>query len=106
MTMEFVVDMTAWGALALVVGAIVIGIVAQLIGDARFRYEWVATAIGAFVAALVASEFVTAWATVEPVWEGVALWPAIIAGIIGGAVVAIVVRYATGGSMLHGPHPA
>lgn len=104
--MEFVIDMSVWGALALVVGALAIGIVAQLIGDARTNYEWVATSIGAFLAALVASEFVTAWSTVEPVWEGVALVPALIAGIVVGAVVAVVVRYATGGSMLHGPHAA
>jgi hypothetical protein len=104
--MELAVDMTVWGAFALVVGAIVIGVVAQLIGDARLSFEWVVTAIGAFVAALFASEFVTAWATVEPVWEGVALVPALIAGIVVGALVALVVRYATGGSMLHGPHAA
>lgn len=104
--MEFTINIGVGGAVLLVGGALVVGAVAQLIGNVRLGYEWVITAIAAFVGALVASEFITAWRTFEPVWDGVALVPALLGGLVVGAIVDIVVRYSSGGSLIHGPHAA
>ena len=104
--MGFEVDMGAAGLGLLVIGAMVIGIGFQLIGDVRFGYEWVVTAIAAFVGALAASEFIVDWRAVGPVWDGIALAPALIGALVVGMVVEVVFRYSSGGSLLHGPHVA
>jgi hypothetical protein len=41
---------------------------------------------------------VTSWQTIEPVWEGVALLPALAGGVVLGVIADVVVRFATGGS--------
>ena len=93
--MEFTIALGLGGWLALIVGAIVIGVVAQYIGDAHFGYEWVLTAIGAFIGGLVLSEFFVDLRSFEPVWDGLALIPAAIGGVVLGGVVAGVTRYLT-----------
>jgi vancomycin permeability regulator SanA len=104
--MDFNIDMGIYGAIALVLGAVVVGVVLQLIGEVHFGFEWIVTGIFAFAAAVVASEFVTAWRTVEPVWDGVALLPALIAGVVVGIVADAVLRFFTHGSYIrHGPQP-
>ena len=96
--MEFAVDMTVWGAVILIVGALVIGVISQFIGDVRTPYHWIVVAIAALVGGVFASEMVTAWQTIEPVWEGVALLPALVGGLVLGVVADAVMRFATGGS--------
>jgi uncharacterized membrane protein YeaQ/YmgE (transglycosylase-associated protein family) len=86
--MEFSFDVGLWGWLILIVGAVVLGIIAQLIG------------IGAFVGAFAASEFITGWRTYEPVFDKLALIPALIGGIVVGIVVAVATRFLTGGRYL------
>ncbi len=106
--MEFTITMTYLGWLLLVGGAVVIGIVYQLIGQAiaevTMPYEWVVTAIVAFLGGLVCGQFVTAWLTIEPVWEGLALLPALIGGLVAGGVAAIAVRLVSGGTLVGKPH--
>jgi len=108
--MDFTITMTTLGWLLLIGGAIVIGIVYQLIGqlvaEVHMPFEWVVTAIFAFLGGLVAGQFVTAWLTIEPVWEGLALVPALIGGLVTGGVAAIVVRLLTGGTLIGHPHAA
>jgi len=108
--MDFTITMTTLGWLLLIGGAIVIGIVYQLIGqlvaEVHMPFEWVVTAIFAFLGGLVAGQFVTAWLTIEPVWEGLALAPALIGGLVTGGVAAIVVRLLTGGTLIGHPHAA
>ncbi len=104
--MEFTVEMGAGGFVLLVLGALVVGIAAQFIGDVALGYEWIVTGIAAFAGAFVLSEFVIDYRTVEPVWDGVALWPALIGGLVTGAVVDLVTRFLTGGSWLRGPRAA
>lgn len=104
--MDFNVDMGLGGLGALVLGAIVIGIVFQLIGDVRFGFEWVVTSVGAFVGGLAASEFIKDWRATGPVWDGLAIVPAVIGALVVGALVEVVTRYASGGSLIHGHHPA
>jgi hypothetical protein len=76
---------------------------AQMIGEAEFGYEWVITAFGAGLGALVASQFVVEWRAFEPVWDNLALLPALAGGLIAGALVAVTTRLATGGSVLGRP---
>jgi hypothetical protein len=96
--LEFTIDMTAWGALLLAVGAIVVGLVGQAIGDVRLGFHWVVVAIVAFLGGIVASEFIVDWQAFAPVWEGLAIVPALIGGLIGGFVADAITRYALGGS--------
>ena len=96
--MEFAISLGLAGWVALVVGALVFGAIAQFIGQPRTGFEWVATAVAAAIGALFASEFVTAWRGVEPVWDGLALVPALRGGVVIGAIVDVATRYLTGGT--------
>jgi uncharacterized membrane protein YeaQ/YmgE (transglycosylase-associated protein family) len=96
--MELVVTLGVAGALTLIVGAIVFGVVAQFVGETRTGYEWLVDAIGAGIGALVASEFMIAWQAVEPVFDGLALAPALIGGLVVGLVVEVATRLMTGGT--------
>lgn len=75
--MDFSIHIGVLAAASLVVGAIVLGIVLRLIGDVRFGYEWIATAVAASIGGFVASEWITSFRTVEPAWEKLAILPAI-----------------------------
>jgi uncharacterized membrane protein YeaQ/YmgE (transglycosylase-associated protein family) len=96
--MDLTVDMGIWGAVVLIVGALVIGVVAQFIGDIRTNYHWIIVSIAALVGGLICSEFVIDWRSFEPVWEGVALVPALIGGLVFGIVADVIARFAAGGS--------
>ena len=96
--MAFDFNVGLWGILLLAVGGVVLGIIGQLIGEARFGYEWLVTAIGAFIGGFVASEFIVGWQAFEPVWDGLALVPALIGGLIVGVIVELATRYLTGGT--------
>lgn len=104
--MDFSVNMTALGAAVLVAGALVIGLVAQFIGEVRTNWHWIVVAIFAFAGALFASEAVKDWRTIEPVWEGLALLPALIGGIVLGVAADVVLRLAMGESYTHGHRAA
>jgi uncharacterized membrane protein YeaQ/YmgE (transglycosylase-associated protein family) len=97
-TMELVVTLGIGGALTLIVGALAFGVVAQFIGETRTGYEWFVDAIGAGVGALVASEFIIAWQAFEPVFDGLALAPALIGGLVVGLVVEVATRLVNGGT--------
>lgn len=101
--MEFAIALGLGGWALLIVGAIAFGVVAQFVGETRTGYEWLADAIAAGVGALAASEFILAWRTFEPVWDGLALVPALIGGLLAGVVVEVVTRRITGGRYSHQP---
>jgi hypothetical protein len=90
--MEFTFSLGYLGLALLTLGSIVVGILYYLIGDPQFNLEWVATAIGAFVGGFVASEFVISLTTWEPVFDGLALVPATIGGLVAGGLVAGAIR--------------
>jgi uncharacterized membrane protein YeaQ/YmgE (transglycosylase-associated protein family) len=96
--MEFAIALGFVGWIVLIVGALVFGAIAQLVGETRTGFEWLGDAIGFGIGALVASEFVVALQTVEPVWDGLALAPALIGGLVLGVVVEVATRYVTGGT--------
>jgi uncharacterized membrane protein YeaQ/YmgE (transglycosylase-associated protein family) len=105
-TMEFAITLGLGGWIVLIVGALVFGAVAQFVGETRTGYEWLVDAIAAGVGALVASELVVAWQSVGPVWDGLALVPALIGGLVVGLVVEVATRYITGGTYAGRPMSA
>ena len=93
-----------WGGwIVLIAGAVIFGLIAQFIGTAKTGYEWLVDAVAAGIGAVVASEFVLAWRGIEPVWDGLALIPAVLGGLVVGVIVELVTRYATGGTYAEGP---
>lgn len=96
--MDIAIEMGLVGMVVLVVGALVFGVVAQFIGETRTGYEWVADAIACGIGALVASEFIVDWRAFGPVFDGLAIVPALIGGLIVGIVIELVTRFMTGGS--------
>lgn len=96
--MEFAISLGLGGWILLIVGALVFGAVAELVGETRADYEWLGDAIAAGLGALVASEFIVAWRTFEPAWDGLALAPALIGALVVGLVVEVTTRFMTGGT--------
>jgi hypothetical protein len=99
--MDLTTDIGMLAFWTLVIGAIALGIVLQFIGDVRFGYEWIATAVAAFAGGFVASEWIVAFSTVEPIWDGMALIPAIGGALVVGVIVDAIIRYTTHGSYTH-----
>jgi len=93
--MDFSFDIGIWAIIGLAIGSVVLGLVIQLIGEPDFGLEWLITAVGAFVGGFCASEFVVGWRTWDPVWDSMALIPAIIGGLVVGIVVAAATRFLT-----------
>ncbi len=100
--MDLSIALGIGGGVLLILGALVFGVVAQFIGETRTGYEWLVDGIAAAVGALVASEFITAWRDTGPVWDGLAIVPALIGGLVVGLVVEVATRYLTGGHYTHG----
>ncbi|HLA17468.1 MAG TPA: hypothetical protein VJZ72_11260 [Candidatus Limnocylindrales bacterium] len=96
--MEFVIDMQAPAWALVIGGGLVFGVIAQFVGRTETGWEWLIDGIGFVVGAVVASELIIAFQTVEPMWEGLALVPALIGGIVVGLLVDVATRYVTGGS--------
>ena len=97
--MEFTFELGYLALVALVLGSIAIGVAFYVLGDPQFNYEWLVTAIAAFIGGFAVSEFVTAFRDYEPVWDGLAVIPALIGGVIVGGVAAGVTRYLTRAQM-------
>ena len=99
--MDLSIEMGYIGLAILIVGALAIGVIAQFVGETETGYEWLVVGVAAFVGGLVASEFISAWRGFDPVYEGLALIPALIGGLVLGLVVEVATRYATGGRYIH-----
>ena len=96
--MELALEMGLVAWIVVIVGALLFGVLAQYVGEARTGYEWLVVAIAAGIGAIAASEFLIGWQTFEPVFDGLALVPALIGGLVVGAVVEVATRVVTGGS--------
>lgn len=83
--------MTLLGWIVLVVGALVVGAVAQWVMQADMPFRWVATSIGAAIGAGLASEWLFAGTT--PEFEGMAIIPAIVGGLVVGVVVDLAAQW-------------
>jgi uncharacterized membrane protein YeaQ/YmgE (transglycosylase-associated protein family) len=96
-TMELAITMGVGGWLVLLAGALLFGVIAQFIGQPRTGFEWLVDGIAAALGAVIASEFIISARTFEPVWDGLALVPALVGGLVVGIVVELITRYLTGG---------
>ena len=100
--MELSISLGLGGLAILVVGSLIFGGIAQVVGETRTGYEWLVDAIAAGVGALVASEFIVVWQAAGPVVDGLALVPALVGGLAVGLVVEVATRLFTGGHYTHG----
>ncbi|MEX0631169.1 MAG: GlsB/YeaQ/YmgE family stress response membrane protein [Chloroflexota bacterium] len=98
------VGMTGVAALMLVLGALILGAIAQIIGRVVVGYEWIFTALAALVGGWIGSEALGTLSTWGPEFEGLYVLPALVGGIVLGGLVDIVVRRSTGGHYLE-PRP-
>ena len=115
--MELAIALGLFGWAALIVGALVFGGIAQMVGETRTGFEWLVDAIAAGFGALIASEFIVSWRTFEPVADGLALVPALIGGLVLGLALPgdgariirraeVATRYLTGGTYAGRPMSA
>jgi uncharacterized membrane protein YeaQ/YmgE (transglycosylase-associated protein family) len=95
----------AWAALALVVGGLLLGLLAQSIGEVVAGYEWSLTAVAGIVGGWLGSEAFGSASTWGPEWDGLFIVPAIIGGVVLGVVIDLIARWITGGSLI-GHHRA
>jgi uncharacterized membrane protein YeaQ/YmgE (transglycosylase-associated protein family) len=96
--MDFSIVLGLGGWALVVVAAIIFGVVAQYLGDPQTGYEWLADAIAFGIGSIVASELIIATRTFGPVWDGLALVPALVGGLIVGVIVEVATRMVTGGT--------
>ena len=94
--MEFTVAIEFLGLVMLALVSLVIGIIFYAFGDPQFEFEWLVSATAAFVGGFVASEFVIAFTAWEPVFDGLALIPALVGVFVVGGLAAGVTRFLTG----------
>ena len=104
--MEFAITLGIVGWIVVIMGALVFGGIAQLVGETRTGFEWLGDAIGFGIGAVVASEFIVALQAFEPVFDGLALAPALAGGLVLGVVVEVATRYLTGGTYAERPMSA
>ena len=99
--MELTIALGLMGWATLVAAALLFGVIMQLIGETKTGFEWLIDGIAFGVGALVASEFITAFQETGPVFDGLALVPALIGGLVVGIVVEVATRLVTGGHYTH-----
>jgi uncharacterized membrane protein YeaQ/YmgE (transglycosylase-associated protein family) len=95
--MELAISLGLGGWLVLFAGALLFGVLAQFIGETKTGYEWFVDGAAAALGAVIASEFIISMRTFEPVWDGLAIVPALIGGLALGVVAELATRYLTGG---------
>jgi uncharacterized membrane protein YeaQ/YmgE (transglycosylase-associated protein family) len=96
--------MTLLAAILLVLGGVVIGTIAPVIGRVTFGYEFVFAAAGAVVGGWLGSEAFGTLSTWGPVFDGLYILPALIGGVVLGGIVDGATRVFTGGTYLE-PRP-
>jgi uncharacterized membrane protein YeaQ/YmgE (transglycosylase-associated protein family) len=103
--MELAISLGVVGWLVVIVGAVVFGVVAQFVGEPKTGYEWLVDGVAAALGAVIASEFIVSLRVFEPVWDGLAIVPALIGGLALGLLVEIATRFLTGGRYTTRPMP-
>ena len=101
--MELAFTLGVWGWIAVIGGALIFGILASSIGETRTGYEWLVDTVAAAVGAIVASEFIVAWQSFGPMFDGLAIVPALIGGLAVGAIAEVATRMVTGGTYAPAP---
>jgi hypothetical protein len=89
-------DMTLIAYAAVIIAALVLGVVVQTFLSPKTPYEWSITAVGAALGAWLASEITwTQWfsgSNLGPTWEGLLVVPAVLGGLVLGAIFEVVAR--------------
>ena len=99
------IGMSGFAAILLIAGAVLLGAVPMLIGTATTGFEWLVSAAAVLVGGWLGSEAFGALSTWGAEFEGLFVLPALIGGVVLGAIVDVVTRYVTGGSYTHEPRP-
>jgi uncharacterized membrane protein YeaQ/YmgE (transglycosylase-associated protein family) len=99
------VGMSTVAALLLVLGALLIGVVSQYIGDVTVGFEWVATGVAALIGGYLGSEALGAASAWGPVFDGLYMLPALIGAVVVGFVIDAILRYSTEGSYVRHAQP-
>lgn len=100
-SVELSFDIGAAAITALGLGAVALGLALQAVGETRFGWEWAVTAVAAFIGGVACSEWIVGFQAVEPVWDGMAVLPAIGGLLVVGVVVDAIIRFTTHGSYRH-----
>ena len=104
MELTFALGLGGW--ILLIVASLIFGGLAQMIGEVRTGVEWLVDAVAFGIGALIGSEFIVATQAYGPVWDGLALVPALVGGLIVGVIVELSTRYITHGSYAQHATPA
>lgn len=99
------VGMGGFAAALLVVGALLIGILTQFIGDVTVGWEWAATAVAALIGGYLGSEALGTLSAWGIVYDSLYILPALISGVLFGGVMDAILRYSTEGSYVHHARP-
>jgi hypothetical protein len=99
------VGMSGVAAIVLVLGAIAVGVVAQLLGDVTTGWEGVIAGIAAGVGGWLGSEAFGTLSTWGYAFDGLYVLPALVGGVVLGFVIDAMVRYSTQGSYVHHARP-
>lgn len=99
------VGMSAIAAILLVAGSILLGAIPQFIGEPKLSLEFLFPMAGVLVGAYLGSEAFGTLSTWGWEFQGLYVLPAIIGGVVLGAIVDVIVRFVTGGSFVHEPRP-
>jgi hypothetical protein len=103
--LELAIDMGLGAWVVVAFAALAFGVVAQVTGEAATGYEWFVDALAFGLGAVAASEFILAWRAIAPVWDNLALVPAIAGGVVVGLLVEVATRLVTGGTYRSGDRP-
>jgi uncharacterized membrane protein YeaQ/YmgE (transglycosylase-associated protein family) len=99
------VGMSTLAATLLVFGALILGLIAQFVGEVRYPFHFVVVGIAALLGGYLGSEALGTLSTWGPEFEGLYVLPALIGGLIVGGAVDAIVRYSTDGSYMAAPRP-
>jgi len=99
------VGMSAYAAILLAAGAILIGILVQFMGEVTTGWEGPIAAVATLVGGYIGSEALGTFSTWGYAFEGLYVLPAAIGGVVLGFTIDAIVRYSTQGSYVRHARP-
>jgi hypothetical protein len=87
--MTTAIDIGPAGILALVLGALLLGYGSQALGEGPVRHEWLVATAGALIGGLAGSELLNATPLIRPVWDGIAVVPALLGAMLMSGVASV-----------------
>jgi uncharacterized membrane protein YeaQ/YmgE (transglycosylase-associated protein family) len=97
--------MSTLAGVLLIAGALLVGVIAQFIGDVKVPYHWAVVALAALVGGWVGSEALGTFSTWGPAFEGLYIVPALLGGLILGTIADVLLRYSIEGGYRQHPEP-